>query len=144
MKNCRKCGVSSEEADFQKNSIFKDGVDTICKRCKSLYEKERYKKNRTAILNKQKKWFRKKDLKKKYGMTEEDYIKKFKKQKGRCAICGLVVAGNLNIDHDHSSGLVRGLLCTRCNLGLGMFKDDINILKKSIKYIKNWKIGGGD
>lgn len=52
-----------------------------------------------------------------------------------CTICSEQIG--LVVDHDHSTGLIRGLLCTNCNTGLGMFKDNIKILEAAIKYLKD-------
>lgn len=73
-----------------------------------------------------------------YGITEEDYDKMFKEQQGCCAICKLHqkdYSRNLHIDHCHTTGKVRGLLCNSCNLGLGMFKDSIDLMNTAIKYL---------
>lgn len=61
-------------------------------------------------------------------------------QDGLCAICKAPETpepkGNLHVDHDHTSGRVRGLLCFPCNAGLGSFKDDIERLEAAIEYLK--------
>ena len=73
---------------------------------------------------------------KKYGITEDDYLRIFEGQKGVCLICGLPqLTKRLHIDHDHKTGKIRGLLCENCNRGLGMFKDDIVTLKSAIGYL---------
>jgi DNA-directed RNA polymerase subunit RPC12/RpoP len=73
---------------------------------------------------------------KKYGITEEDFNAMLEKQGYRCAICGSDNDGReLAIDHDHVTGEVRGLLCTKCNLGLGSFEDDITRLEKAKLYL---------
>ncbi len=83
---------------------------------------------------------RRNKLKKNFGMTLEDYDKMFKKQKGLCAICdkpqNTFNTKNLYIDHDHKTGKVRGLLCHKCNNGLGFLDDDIKLLKRSIQYLE--------
>ncbi len=78
-------------------------------------------------------------------MTVADYDELFEKQKGCCAICGTTDSGHnvtnhLLVDHDHSTGKVRGLLCSSCNLGIGKFKDDTNLLATAINYLTNDKI----
>jgi hypothetical protein len=69
--------------------------------------------------------------------TEEMYEKVKKKQKGRCAICGIKDA-HLSADHDHESEVPRGLLCRLCNLMLGCAKDTPRILKKAAAYLKKF------
>ena len=73
-----------------------------------------------------------------HGMTQEDHNALLKKQKNRCAICRKKFRKTPHIDHSHKTGSNRGLLCDDCNLGLGRFKDSIEILKSTIKYLKDW------
>lgn len=82
-------------------------------------------------------------FKKNYGISLEDYNNLFEKQNGVCAIClqpEIIVQHNkimkLSVDHCHDSKKVRGLLCGNCNRGLGHFRDSINLLEKSIEYLK--------
>ncbi len=76
-------------------------------------------------------------LKYSYGLTVDDYRTLHAKQKGLCAICGREKA--LEVDHDHKTGRkrgrVRGLLCRRCNTGLGKFKDSSELLKRAAMYV---------
>jgi hypothetical protein len=79
-------------------------------------------------------------LKYKYGITLEDYNIMLFEQDGCCAICGIhhtEIKKSLHVDHCHTTGKVRGLLCYSCNTILGHAQDDINILKKTIKYLNN-------
>ena len=76
---------------------------------------------------------------KKYGIRVEDYNRMFAQQKGCCAICGRhqsVFKKKLNIDHNHTTGKVRGLLCINCNHGIGQFKDSQELLLKAHKYLE--------
>lgn len=78
-----------------------------------------------------------------YGISQEQYDKLFALQGGKCVICGNETFGILRngkpkglcIDHDHKTGKVRGLLCTRCNSILGYANDDSEILMKLIDYL---------
>lgn len=75
-----------------------------------------------------------------YGITLETFNILFKKQNGVCAICKKEELGkSLAVDHSHNSGEIRGLLCQDCNRGLGMFKDNIELLKKAIDYLYGGK-----
>lgn len=75
-------------------------------------------------------------LKRRYGITEEDFQRMLEEQGGGCAICGLVQHDKpLHVDHDHNTGAVRGLLCLPCNTMLGKARDNINILSKAINYL---------
>lgn len=74
-----------------------------------------------------------------YGMTLDDWTAMFVAQKGRCAICErhqVEVKKRLQVDHDHSTCEVRGLLCSDCNLGLGLFRDDCNTFNKAVAYLQ--------
>lgn len=79
-------------------------------------------------------------IKRQYGLSYEDYCNLLKKQNGKCAICDVVgekIKGKeLCIDHNHTTGKVRGLLCHSCNRGIGLMKDNVLIFKKAIKYIQ--------
>jgi hypothetical protein len=69
-----------------------------------------------------------------YGLTIEQYRGIYEAQEGKCAICGKHAA-KLRIDHHHGDGMVRGLLCNECNLGLGLFRDSSLILQRAAGYI---------
>ena len=91
--------------------------------------------NREKYRNNAKDWH----LKKRYGITLEDYNIMLFEQDGCCSICGIhhtEVYKGLAVDHCHESGKIRGLLCGNCNQGLGRFKDDITLFKNAIKYLK--------
>lgn len=79
----------------------------------------------------------KKDFKK-YGITERDWRGMVSAQEANCAICGthFEYVGALAIDHCHKTGGVRGLLCRGCNTGLGMFKDDPELMRRAISYLE--------
>lgn len=67
-----------------------------------------------------------------------DYIKLIEKQKNLCAICLLPEkTKSLAIDHDHKTMKVRGLLCQKCNRGIGLFSDNQTLLKRAIEYLQN-------
>lgn len=69
-----------------------------------------------------------------YGLRTEDVERLLAKQENKCAVCGLRTT--LVVDHDHTSGDVRGLLCQKCNKGLGHFLDDPSLLNRAEKYLR--------
>jgi Recombination endonuclease VII len=75
-------------------------------------------------------------LKKRYGITLEQYEKMFQKQDGKCAICLKPSIKRLAVDHNHDTGKVRGLLCSNCNPLLGFATDSITILENAVAYLK--------
>lgn len=76
-------------------------------------------------------------LEKRFGLTKEAYEQLLEKQNGGCAICGEACAtgDRLAVDHDHETGEVRGLLCRKHNVGLGMFNDDVDLLLAALLYL---------
>ena len=141
MKKCSVCEKRKKESGFYKHKNGRDGLRAECKECSRGYTK----KYADANPEKQKKWreenkdrckalSRKSYLSKKYGISDADYKKMYDEQNGKCAIC-LVSKKKLNIDHCHVGLNVRGLLCGKCNRGLGNFKDNIEALKNAIKYL---------
>lgn len=79
-------------------------------------------------------------LKRRYGITQEDYARLSAVQDHSCAICRvegwMERYGVLHVDHNHQTGEVRGLLCDRCNVGLGRFRDDPDLLVNALTYLK--------
>jgi hypothetical protein len=121
MKICTKCNSEQPLSEFYKRSNTKSGLHSWCKSC-------------IKEIKSWKTYQRKYSIKKRYGLSLDDYEAMFEAQEGKCKICkteSLVLA----IDHCHSTGKIRGLLCDRCNHGLGHFKDDINLLIKAIEYL---------
>ena len=78
-------------------------------------------------------------LKRRFGLTELEFLSVLEVQNSRCAICFSKSKTNrkLSVDPDHSTGKVRGLLCDTCNRGLGFFQDNVSLLLSAIKYLKN-------
>jgi hypothetical protein len=71
-----------------------------------------------------------------YGVPKGTYIRMLAEQEGKCAICGKVPPGRpLGMDHCHTTGRVRDLLCNHCNSGLGMFGDNSELMLKAIAYL---------
>lgn len=79
------------------------------------------------------------NLKTKFGIALEDYERMFAAQQGRCGVCGGPPGnkqiGVFNVDHDHVTGAVRGLLCHLCNNGLGCFRDNPTMLFAAANYL---------
>jgi tRNA G26 N,N-dimethylase Trm1 len=87
------------------------------------------------------KWYNKIKRFRQRGFTEEEYTAMLVKQRNRCDICRAPFGSvTPHIDHDHSTGKVRGLLCCRCNNVLGMSGDDPKVLKNAIRYLKRHEV----
>ena len=132
-ESCKDCG---KVLPLRKTTKYK-----YCSDCYPAM-KTRYEEARRIRLKKNDPFFdKRRDLKKNYGISLEEYTKLFQSQKNRCAICLSNESGGKgwHVDHDHKTGVIRGILCHFCNLGLGHFKDDQQIMKTSIKYLNAWE-----
>ena len=136
MKVCTKCGVCKPLTEFHKRPETKDGRRTDCKECNQKQKAERWA-SLPEKVRKQKNIVTR--LKYQYGMTPTEYEIKVKEQDNKCFICGQEAGYNgkpLYVDHCHTTGTVRKLLCQHCNSGLGMFKDNPELLIKAADYLK--------
>ena len=135
MKLCSKCGVEKDLSEFSPHprGIYKKQPQ--CKKCRAAMSTE-YKRKR---LENDKDFNRKNNLKQNYGITLDEYNKMYENQKGCCKICGEhqeSFSVTLAVDHCHTTGKVRGLLCRSCNTALGSFRDNITNLQSAIDYLK--------
>lgn len=82
-------------------------------------------------------WDRQSYLKRKYGITIAEYDRMFEEQNGVCAICGepRPEERTLHIDHDHETGVIRALLCFRCNNALGDFREEYELFQRAADYL---------
>lgn len=117
VKKCTECGELKPLTEFHKDSRLKSGYRAKCKICRHRVE---YK-------------YQKKGREKKYNLTKKQLKTLHKEQKHRCLICGK--KEYLVIDHSHKHTFVRGLLCNKCNLGLGHFLDSPRRLLNAIIYL---------
>lgn len=158
MKPCSRCLEEKDHSEFNRDKSKRLGLSSWCKSCVSERHRERYA-NDPEYREKHKKksdrakasilaWKRSEhgrrvsragELKRKFGLTLADFARMKNEQGGGCAICGTTEPGGqgnrLHVDHDHTSGQVRGLLCSNCNRGLGHFQDDPELLRKAISYL---------
>jgi hypothetical protein len=79
-------------------------------------------------------------LRRNYGITAAEYDALLAEQGGGCAICGRTenpgrFRQSLPVDHDHETGAIRGILCIDCNRGIGMFRDDLRLLRRAVEYL---------
>jgi hypothetical protein len=82
------------------------------------------------VLSREKRRFRS------YGLTPAKYDKLFIKQGGKCALCRMTPQEGLHVDHDHNTGKIRGLLCRKCNTGLGKLGDTAESVQRAVKYLQ--------
>ena len=129
IKRCTRCKEEKASEMFWNNKSMKDGLDNLCMECRKNSSNKTYTKNADLIWERQ--------LLIKYGITVEDYNYKLEQQQGGCAICFKNNANGrrLSVDHNRDTGAVRGLLCGRCNIGLGQFGDNVDNLEAAIDYL---------
>lgn len=144
LKFCPDCGTSRPIKEFGKNKSRKDGMQSYCKKHSCIrYGSRRRKSDYPAV---QRAFF----MRWKYGITPGEFDELMQKQQGKCLICkidhtealrpGATKDGSRNsglvVDHNHKSKVIRGLLCTRCNQGLGYFRDNPDFLSSAAEYLK--------
>lgn len=134
-KYCFKCCTAKPRTEFNKNKYMYDGVNNRCRLCSKVWETE-YRKSDESKRRK-----RYQHLRDMFGMSPEDYEKLIEEQNNQCKICGKNGKDCrykvLVVDHCHATGKIRGLLCDRCNIGLGKFKDNLALLDSAAKYLRD-------
>lgn len=126
MINCRMCGQDKDSSAF-------DPGRRQCKECRNLRKRP----------NRQGRKGRAYRFQYNYGITIEQYDQMIIDQNGVCKMCKRPGSGRWNnklvVDHCHVTGKIRGLLCDKCNKGLGQFEDKIEVLEAAVQYLKDSK-----
>lgn len=140
MKRCNRCKQEKSLDNFHRSKNSKDGKGGRCKQCSSEYNKEWQAKDpvraRESWMKSYKKTYDAEKIKaRRHGLTMVEYNQLVDQKNGKCWICDEVPTGYLNVDHDHVTGKVRGMLCLGCNTALGSLKDRVDLLEKAIKYL---------
>lgn len=135
-KPCSKCKKVKPLTEFNKNRNLRLGVQSQCRECTRQW---RPSSEESILKNKERlrKWNRFKGS----GFTQEDYDNKLKEQNGKCAICKTLKEENRDLcaDHNHDTGQKRGLLCHKCNTGIGLLQDNVDVLCSAIEYLEYYK-----
>lgn len=141
-KTCSHCSTPKDTSKFYKNRTEPDGLQPWCKLCRGEADKKYYQENKDWI--KEREW--RSSLVRRYNITYIDYYNIAEKQKEVCAICEKPepTRRQLCVDHDHTccpgetscGKCVRGLICSRCNRGIGLLSDSIKTLLSAIKYLR--------
>ena len=155
-KVCARCKQQLPIDVFGFDPRMATGRKSYCTPCNAAWAKQRYQirgdeiRARARINGQKRRDSNKKPPSewrlrlKKYGITPVEYEAQLKAQNNKCAICKTDTPkgkGGWHVDHCHETNKFRGLLCHHCNVGLGMFKDDIDLFKLAIKYINNNRKG---
>lgn len=125
MKLCRGCDTTKPLADFPKNQ-------SRCRVCRRAAQAAYAKTPKGREV--QRRSSRKMRLRHAYGITPEQFDQMVEQQGGKCGICG--GEEPLCVDHDHDTGAIRGLLCSRCNRAIGLLGDDLPSLTAAVTYLE--------
>ena|ERR1035438_2081012 len=147
-QRCTACGLVKPLLAFSVNRTRSLKIQSECKTCKNTFHKQ-WKKTPNGRLSR-----KKGRIKEIFNISFDEYMNIMQslwiKQKGCCAICGDVGTSygkhlqedptTLHLDHNHTTGQLRSLLCSTCNTSLGGFKDDHILLNKAAEYLKSYQL----
>lgn len=134
---CNKCNEFKPVSSFFKEASSKRGYRYACKDCEAPRFKKYRKDNQVKVSATRLKWRRTTA----YNFPPELFDERFNEQGQACAICKSPDAGGrgaFHADHDHDSSQPRGVLCHNCNVALGNFKDNPEILQAAIEYLNKY------
>lgn len=157
MKKCYKCGESKEPSEFYRDKTRPDLLSTKCKDCAKAFKAKNFRTKAEKFCARCQNTMPTEsfDLSSRgdgyqtacktcrnlvkvislyEGMTWQKYHDMLSNQNGQCKICGNYAP--LQIDHDHKTEKVRGLICGPCNRGLGHFRDSPEVMLKAIDYLR--------
>jgi hypothetical protein len=162
-KPCKKCGAVKPLEAFYSTPGTRDGRRGDCIECNLADKAARHRANPEPARERTREWNlspenrakteanharyradgrkrisdRRSYLKRTYGITLEEYDAKLAEQGGACAVCGREPRPDisLHVDHDHVTGAIRGLLCFRCNVAIGLISEDRNNLAAIERYL---------
>ncbi len=137
--------ANPEDEKAYKKAYYEKNKEKINAQKKSYNEKnkEKIKAEKKAYREKNKDRLRNKELKRNFGISLHEYNLMHTEQKGKCACCGIhqnELTKKFAVDHDHDTGLIRGLLCNNCNLALGKLGDNIEGLMKALNYLEKHEL----
>lgn len=116
-KSCSICSLEKPHHEFYRKDLNTGRLDSTCKSCRIVKQRER-------VL----------------GITDSQYWDLYKKQDGKCGICSRRMYSKrykrLAVDHNHKTGDIRGLLCSNCNTGIGLFHECPTALSRAIEWVK--------
>lgn len=128
---CNKCNIEKPLGKFLKRKHNKNGVGQPCRQCNY----KRYHKEYQEYRDNHKEYYREYKYQQRYGLSSNQVDSLKRQQKNLCAICYESFTNTFHVDHCHTTGLVRGLLCYPCNQYLGYIKDSSSTLEKAALYL---------
>lgn len=139
MKVCTRCGETKYLESYYRNKRNTDGRAFECKDCSKARDAERYKTPERRLSKKRV------ELRSLYNVEYEVVMQMYSDQGGLCKICNSFmevsseskdVRKTFCVDHNHTTGKIRGLLCSDCNRGIGFLKDSPSVLESAFKYLR--------
>ena len=146
-KPCGKCKFIKPLTAFSFDKKMRLGRSSWCYKCCKIWRdthKRYWKKKNKDWWNKHPDYHLMYNRLEKYGLSSHDIQKLLQKQNFKCAICktSFNIKQKEHIDHNHQKGYIRGLLCRKCNLGIGFLQDSPKILMSAIVYLKRRLLNG--
>jgi len=159
-KECKVCGQLKPLDDFYRSPGMRDGYRNDCKTCNLAAQRARYdsavsvaratrwqKANperhaafQAEYRNRPERKRAMRDLyyRREFGISADDVDVMIAAQGSQCAICGTAPTrfASWNVDHDHETGRIRGMLCSRCNQGVGLFHEDVDRHRAAADYLE--------
>ncbi len=134
-RRCNRCGETKSVDEFPKRNNRRSGVQSQCKSCCAAQLRE----YNASPEGRSVRYMRE------YGVDVVWFKDTLDRQGGCCACCGTPAPDDIFemvLDHDHETGVARGILCRLCNVGIGSFRDDPDRLRAAAKYLRNNSKGG--
>jgi hypothetical protein len=148
--------------DFYRAPGMRDGRRGDCKACNLAAKKRRYDADPSKVVRAVQAWRREnperfreyqaeyrsrpenkrkmRDLyyRRTFGITADDFDRMLAEQSGACAICGErpEVEARMHVDHEHATGRIRGILCSRCNHAIGLLREDVALFERAVRYLR--------
>lgn len=127
-KQCSRCSQEKEIVEFYNSKTSKDGLRHWCKKCCWEHQKTWVKDNPVKLKNQQMKY--------RYGISLKEFDTLLEKQDNLCALCNMALDESLCVDHNHTTGKVRGIIHKTCNTAIGLLKDNPELLYRASTYLE--------
>lgn len=124
---CSRCRETKPSSEFWRSQKAPNGLQSRCKACSLDADRLAYQGGTRQKRQARKRFER-------YGLTADQYASMYDAQGGKCAIC-TVAKDSLDIDHNHETGIVRALLCNRCNTAIGLLEESPDRMLTAAAYV---------
>ena len=134
VQKCSLCKKEKPFPDFCLSRSRKIGLSSVCRPCTKIKSEEwrkKYPERFTSVV-------RRRNRLKKYGLTDAAFKALLSSQGSKCAVCRDEISEGsfrCHVDHDHDTGAVRGILCNKCNAGIGMLQESADVVRAALEYL---------